>query len=255
MVTMFSVLAARAEAQIDSNALVTIYCGGVSDGCTVLVDCADGFGWTIGCNVSTGAIGTFNFADIGQSSNPTFQIDTIRNEITNLGCSAQMPIFDDYARGADGESQITLVFSPIPFHFVGKTLEIIPGVYPAVYYFSASVRNGNIHGGCTGVCSDNDSIIDSVFLQISPANSFVSNFPEQNIPFRITSDGANEFFSFNPSPNVMNIDIFNTLGMVVSTISLSQSETWHEVPFNQLPPGIYFARLGDQVAKFVVPPR
>ena len=97
--------------------------------------------------------------------------------------------------------------------------------------------------------------MDSVFLEIFSASSLVSNFEEQGIPFRATSDGTNEIFSFNPLTKVKNIDFFNSLGAIVSSISLTPRETWHEVPLNQFPPGFYFARLGDQVAKFVVPPR
>jgi len=69
------------------------------------------------------------------------------------------------------------------------------------------------------------------------------------------SDGTNEIFSFNSSTTAKYLNIFNLLGTIAFSTYVVTEETWTQVPIASLPPGCYFARLGDQVAKFVVPPR
>jgi hypothetical protein len=51
------------------------------------------------------------------------------------------------------------------------------------------------------------------------------------------------------------LTILDLLGRVVITRLLTSDENSLQIPNAMLPPGYYFARLGDEVAKFVVPPR
>jgi hypothetical protein len=54
---------------------------------------------------------------------------------------------------------------------------------------------------------------------------------------------------------VNTIEVLDLLSRVVAVIPIRTDDLTMDATIPQLPPGCYFARLGDQVAKFVVPPR
>jgi hypothetical protein len=243
-VIIFSLFAGRAGAQIDSNSIVKLYLGTVSDGCTPEGNCETAF-----ASDTVGYDGTFKLKD-----NQFFTIDWKDSEILNISIQHQTNFGNNGSGGPLGYAGIRLTFSPIPFHSDGNVFRITPGKFGCGEHFGGGIPYVG-HTNCTNECSDTMFILDSVNLIISPPGSFVKNDLEINNYFRVTSDGVNEMFSFNSSSIGRNIEVMDMLGRIVSSISLSPSETWHEVNIAQFPPGCYFARLGDQMAKFIVPPR
>ena len=120
-------------------------------------------------------------------------------------------------------------------------------MYQCQYSFS-SILQSFVNG--TTTCSDTGSIADSLFLQIKPSALGVRN---SNLSPRIEFlDNGIQLFKFAYSSEARGLEICNTIGEIVSRTSISPTSTFEEL---SLPPGLYFARLGDQVAKFVVPPR
>ena len=133
----------------------------------------------------------------------------------------------------------------------------MPGRYACQYRFDA-IRGGSTPTGSewttwSGSCSDAGSTFDSVYLEISPPSENVLTSPISNIPFRITSDGINEVFSFNPSALERTLDVYDALGRIAFSLSIQPSETEHKVQLNKFASGCYFGSLGDQRTKFIVP--
>jgi len=61
--------------------------------------------------------------------------------------------------------------------------------------------------------------------------------------------------SFVISEDVRTLEIYDLLGRNAATVEVPIGAEFVELPTTFLIPGCYFARLGDQVAKFVVAPR
>lgn len=270
VVIVLLLITGRVGAQIDSNAFVKIYCAPITEGCTAMVTCSTytnrgtfgGYTEDEQAAETVGIDGYFRLSDRSHDGNNSwwFDIDSINSQIINF--TLMNGVFTPYPSGSiysGAWDSIKVTFDNIFFVKTDSGIHIIPGKYPCKYAVQSEInytsQSGQLTNHCVGGCDDTGSTMDSVFLEISLASSIVSNFVEQNIPFRVTSDGANEMFSFNSSSSGGYLNVIDMLGRIAFSIFLLPSETWHEVQLEQFPPGCYFARLGDQVAKFVVPPR
>ncbi len=271
-VILLSLFTERAGAQIDSNSIVRLHCDSISSGCTMedtvttILEPWDSiiskYTTPDGGSLRVGIDGSFPLSARSHTglSNWWLDIDSINNLIINLTLVNGDYHYSQFGPGGvDGGDNIEVQFSPIPFTRTGNIISVSPGLYPCKYDFGA-IRQGATPTGSevtqwNGSCNDSGSTMDSVYLEIYPASAEVLTVPDLNIPLHVTSNGVNEMFSFNSSSIGRNLEVMDMLGRIVFSTSLAPSETWHEVPLEQLPPGCYFARLGDQVAKFVVPPR
>ncbi len=232
---MLSLVAVRANAQFGSGAQAALYCGPVTESCTDNYDPRMGCNeWGAGSSATIQFNGTFSLNN--GSGYPYMDIDWADSEI-NLS-------FYVFYGNTDTNTSFSLTFSPIPFHYLNGKLEIIPGQYASGYRFSSE------SGQCG--CSVQGDVTDSVRLVVSPSDlvTFGNLRNVETIAFSY-SDGI-ELLKFPPSPNNQVLKIANILGVEIARrfiASMRNSEVLN------LPPGLYFARLGDQVAKFIVPPR
>jgi hypothetical protein len=98
---------------------------------------------------------------------------------------------------------------------------------------------------------------DSLYIEISPFNASVSSSQSSNVSelLLIWNSSANSIaanFPLSDSPRIL--EISDLLGRSEENVSVPEGIESMQLS-NNIPPGCYFARLGDQVAKFVVPPR
>ncbi len=278
VVIVLSLVAGRVWAQSDSNTIVRLYCGSINSGCSMAVaetttvtgsrgdSITSTYTTEDGHSLSVGIGGSFPLLDrshIGMES-WWLDIDTVNNLIVNLtldkGDGRQVSQIGSgmYA----GWDHIEVVFEPIPFVRTDNLISIMPGRYPCKFDFQSEDQGGQGNEGngarqttYSGYCYDTGSTVDSVYLEIYPASAWVLTVPKTNTFLQGTSDGVNEIFSFNSSSIGRNLEVIDMLGRIAFSIFLPPSEAWYEVQLDQFPPGCYFARLGDQVAKFMVPPR
>jgi hypothetical protein len=248
---VLSLFAGRAGAQIDSNSVVSMYCGSVEKGCSMYLSYGKDTFFT---SLQLGFSSSFRIANEGPSQptgqaghpNPSFGIDSTNHEILNLSLYVTQYISGAGANSG-GEDLLELKFPPVPYIIEGNQIFADAGVYQCQYSFS-SVLQSFVNG--TTTCSDTGSIADSLFLQIKPSSSGVRY---SNLSPRIEFlDNGIQLFEFASSSETRGLEICNTIGEIVSRTSISPTSTSEEL---SIPPGLYFARLGNQVTKFVVPPR
>ena len=249
-----SLFAMKANAQLDSNAMVRLYCGQLSEGCDMDIHCQYGGYTLVYSSTTVGFDSSIRLADIGRWGNGpwqtlAFSVDFGDSEITNLTITngEDVQVSGENA----GWAGLSVVFPLIPFHYVNGVLEITPGKFQCYADFGASCQYG-LYNPCSGSCSNTDTIMDSVFFEIAPPSEVVAYPIENSNFFRAISIQEYEFFSFNPECFERNLQVYNVLGENIFEIPILSGQTQDEM---YLPPGCYLARLGDQVAKFIVPPR
>jgi hypothetical protein len=94
-----------------------------------------------------------------------------------------------------------------------------------------------------------------VYLKIIPPNADVPIAIQKNSGLRAFTNGEDEMFLFGLLQPDKIIEIYDFLGRTLAVIQIPTGTESIVMPMALLHPGFYFARLGDQVAKFVVPPR
>ncbi len=242
----FSVFSGNILAQIDSNAEVRLYCGPFSDGCQIVLTVPPGVTDTFHESLNVDFDGSYGISEEDHSEpgtkfgalNPPFEIDTANKRIVNLQVYSAEP-------NADGENALVLSFQPVPYSITNGHI-ILHGNYPCSYSLWSVYQYRFIQGGC----QDTGSSTDSLFLEIDPSSLGISiQSPIQRIKF--TDNGIQLFELQSPTESRM-LEIWNHVGMLVSRTPISSEKTEKEIA---VPPGLYFARLGDQVAKFIVPQR
>ncbi|HEY3876120.1 MAG TPA: hypothetical protein VGM92_11635, partial [Candidatus Kapabacteria bacterium] len=124
---MLSFLAAKVEAQIDSNAMVCLYCGPVSDGCNIVLLVPPGETDTFSESLTVDFNGSYRISEEDHSQpgtkfgvlNPPFEIDTVNKEIVNLQVYRA-------TSGGTGENALLISFPPIPY-FRNNSLIVVNG--------------------------------------------------------------------------------------------------------------------------------
>ncbi len=109
----------------------------------------------------------------------------------------------------------------------------------------------------TGSSTDSSLDVDTLSLQLGPISSEVTPSNVQNESSLVIerSETSPSMFFFAPSSQSRELQIMDLLGRTVSILTIPSGNESLELQFNTLAPGYYFVRLGDQVAKFVIPPR
>ncbi len=250
-----SLLAVRARAQLDSNAVLRLYCGSITEGCEIVPVCQYGTGSPIYTSTTAGFDSSIRLADIarwGQNTYPwqelAFSIDSADTDIVGLTISKRE---DVHVNDGDGYVELSIRFPKIPFHYVDKVLELTPRRFECSAFVSSFCSYG-MYNPCSGSCSTYDTLMDSVFFEITSSSDAVADPSQGNDFFRVTSMDGREVFSYNAALFERELRVFNLLGVTAFNIPVYSGQILTE---SDLPPGCYFARLGGEVAKFVVPPR
>lgn len=274
-VIALSLIAGRAEAQLDSNARVTVICSEIVDGCTMTVFHVYDIGArldTLGSAPSYQKWGlalndTFRYID-GPRFGVTFSVDV---DTVNR-CFRNLSLYSTYAYGAEGQcangggwgggtNNLNARLDVLNYQ---DSLGILSahGVYAMSVDFSASYYcNVGIsgHEAWNGTCKDRMQVVDTISIRIVPS-SYLSVPPQglmiETRDIAIRAQGTESLlctFPLSEYPSVLKI--YDFLGRTIEVVPIPISTAYLELPTASLSPGCYFARLGDQVAKFVVPPR
>ena len=131
------------------------------------------------------------------------------------------------------------------------------GVFDMPYSISAQYECLEGHQTWTGSCLDSGTLADTLDIRIVPNAFSRVSFREQAVTRVTLLDPTSDLVlcSVPFSKDASVVEIFNLLGKKISLISIRSREYGLEALTPDLPPGCYFARLGDQVAKFIIPPR
>jgi hypothetical protein len=123
----------------------------------------------------------------------------------------------------------------------------LPCLYSSNYYNQYLMMTGAL--GWQKASSQGQTTL--VNLDASTAGVGVSaEVPSSNIEITYLANGSVEIECSQSSPSEV-AEIFDALGH----LTLRATMDGNVAQISNLPPGFYFARLGDQVAKFIVPPR
>lgn len=194
----------------------------------------------------------FTCSDTSYSA--TFLIDTalrmIRNLIVNYSGKDGLHFlfFDDW-------DYYTLYFGSLPF--LGNLSDSIRlnGNYSGTYRTSVTGNSPSAH--VSG--SDSGETSAPIILNFpAPVPSLVSmSVISEQEKFVVSYFDVTKSLlsSFTPSDRTRELTLFDQLGVVRAKFDIPSRVNNERISATNLPPGCYFARLGDQVAKFVVPPR
>ena len=264
--TLFTV---RAEAQIDSNAKVMIVCSPIGETCTMTVfhdayfgtlDSVDSApsrqGWGFALN------DTFRYTD-GPRFGVTLSVDTVNKCFRNLLFSSS----NSYgAQGecaqaggfGDGTSALDARLDSLAYEDSSGVLSA-HGVQAMSYKLSSRYSCLAGHQSWNGACEVSGKQVDTISMRIIP-NGYLS--VPQPLPVSGMSSLAirvqvmeSALCTFPVSEYPSTLKIYDLLGRIAAVVSIPISTDYLELPTASLSPGCYFARLDNQVAKFVVPPR
>ena len=267
-VIALSLFAARAGAQVDSNAMIFVRCGSVCSSCTMSITRSGDTSWTFGLLGASSCVSfdtARRYADwkrqptyLGMAYHGMeFTVDTLHNLLAITLTSQSGIPQQSLTNGAEvsGVSIMRVSFDSLPYADSSGHLQA-SGLFPCSYQFNAWVRDRV--GRYGGQCSNNGRAVDSLTFEVTPsADLRVASsacFIARSFYMIFDQDISSIMALFAPSTSSRTIDIYDLLCRNASTIFVPPSIESIRVPLS-LPPGIYFARLGNQLAKFVVPPR
>ncbi len=159
--------------------------------------------------------------------------------------------YDDQAGG--GLWRYYAVVDSVSFIKDSSSLIISTIPVPAMYYTYAFWGSVNYEDDEQGSESSSGFQIDTLSLKISTLNSLVSSLKtsgSQKLSVALDNEGFYEA-TFNPTPTERELDVMNLLGSKVISLPI-YSESSSIRLLTGIHPGFYFARLGNEIAKFVV---
>jgi hypothetical protein len=273
MMVAFLLLAGRAEAQLDTNDRVILYCGQVCDGCTIPGNFPPYANSGRSLCVSYNGSYRYSGGDSSQFETDTiyydfqvggdhyrgwgiqFNVDTTNKYFRNLIIRHAQNYYAEYEVG--GTDGISIRFDSLPF-IDSSGILLARGIFPCTYFFSTFIQ-GDWHnvGSYNSSCSDSGQTMDTVSLEIAPSEylSVTQNGSSPVVSHLYLSVDREGMLlsSFLPSNYPRNLEIIDLLGKTV--VSLSIPSGIESLQYFLPRSGCYFARLGDQVAKFIIPPR
>ncbi len=164
-------------------------------------------------------------------------------------------------RSSNHAAGITMSVDSLPFvRRSSMLIEVIQGVYSCHYHVSGYSyftipRPGQ---GFAEFTDRGDSIApDTISLSITRIASNALVLAKPLDPQRLTLSPKNQFIeaTFESADDERSMVLTDLLGIKMASFNILPGSSHELFPASQLPPGCYFARLGDQIAKFVVPPR
>jgi hypothetical protein len=260
VVSVLSLVAVQAGAQIDSNATMKVHCGVVSAGCSMTIKSTfingDTSSYSEAADFSVGEDYIGRFASQLGSYPPytlSISIDRVDKSIKLNFHKSELVTMNE----TSGEDDLDVTFDSLPYLTMPSGGLHIEGMFLASYRFGAFQDITQPHSSGGGLCNSDGQTLDSVSLEITPqSNSSVYPVIESMIGIRaIFSDGKIDCFRFSPSAINRELIIFNMLGESLVQMNITPGVSWVDCSNAFQSPGLCFARLGDQVAKFVVPPR
>jgi hypothetical protein len=261
VVIVLSLVSGRAEAQSDSVNLIC-WLRGADISFSVTTNWSNNSmgqsmaGETYGVDVPVNMIvgGEVPENDTVSYGSLSFAIDssktTVRNLTINYNPGGLGPLYSGYRAIYD-----SLPLTEVSFGNFVVSANLYRGdfTYWAVYQDFHS--QGWVDYGQSG---DSEYETDSVYLLLSSSNASVSpSFADSNMKqflVAFTQDRNELSASFLAASFQRMLEIIDLLGRKAASYPVPSGFESLQLP-NNLAPGCYFARLGDQVAKFVVPPR
>lgn len=265
LIALLSLEATKSGAQIDSNSVVNVFCDGVSASCMVYISRSNVHGPLPGDStnvyLSTSFDGSYLY---GQrldpknfpysTRNPYFKIDSVQSQIDSLTLMSACEVPGFHYDGHSGYASMAilmLTFGPIPFQRNGSTIFITPGKYSGGYSLSAWAL-GTDSSEWPPITEQGDGSIlgtvsDSITLEIILSNAGVRSNQDFNHSLNVRINGKS--FYFDVPANDRTLQILNALGSSVLYIPILSGEVKKEI---SLLPGLYLARLGSQITKFIV---
>jgi hypothetical protein len=289
VVIVLSLVAGRAAAQIDSNAMVTFSCSPIFGYCSMTIYHGSGSPFdtnyiccTLNPDIDLSYNGSFKFSggdsvlfDTGYSSSfaggycsgprsfaAQFKVDTInkcfRNLVLSGSCSWGANQGPWYTPESCGFNQLVAQLDSLPYKDSSGIL-FTHGVFSLSSTHTASLNCANGGQYWFGNCGDTEQMMDTITIEIVP-NGYLSVSQSTSIlgtrSFAIQDQGSESLLAtFAPYENPRSLEIYDLLGRIAALISIPSNAEFIELLAESFPPGCYFARLGNQVAKFVVPPR
>ncbi len=185
-----------------------------------------------------------------------FSIDTVSGMFRNLGVSEKCSINSECkicSWGGAGD-YLSVQLDSLPY-YDSAGIKIANGVIHGYdFYAGVQCTNGG-HFMCSGNCNgSNDTIKIPIQIMIIPhPNSTVSNQTVGVPPFVVTDKGIDRVLCSFHNSGVNRLEVYDFLARLVQTLAISKGQQSLDLETTSLSPGLYFARLGDQVAKFIVP--
>jgi hypothetical protein len=279
VVIVLSLFAPSAQAQFDSNAMVSVYCPPIGDGCTMTVTHAWAFNdtergsdfFSLSQSLGLGSIGPFRYRggdsvyfDTNEYSgylwSVHFNIDTTTKMFRNFVLSSSYsnyisPCVFNYG----GYQSLSALVDSLPYKDSSGKLRA-NGAFLITLNFTAKVDCASSpHQGYTGYCENSEQVSDTISIEIIP-NSYLdvteARPSQENSAISIREQGSDLFVRVSDiRTDTHTLEIYDLLGRNATKVDIPSAAEFVELPTAPLPPGLYFARLGNQVAKFVVPPR
>ena len=253
LVVILSFLTARARAQSDTS--IYIYIGPVGGSCSytvIEVNMQNGdtvATWGAGGSISTVIDDTL----YSTHSSPSFYIDTAQRMIRNLRWDSAINFNAAFNVGQDA---ISVTIDSLPYSMSVDGSIHVQGKYEAYEDFG-SFRFGGEHNILySGGCNEKFREMDSVSVGIFPPQTAATQSPVRAmIPYRVRVLNDELIVDFDSSMVNQSLEVFDLMGRPSARVDLVPGQTELRISVAAYAPGCYFARLGNQVAKLLIPPR
>jgi hypothetical protein len=249
-----SVASFPVKAQVDSSLIITLSIGTVAKGCNILIT-----GWnsvsgdttltTEDATLSVDDTFSGSFADYltRSSSISSFQIDTVSRRLMNLSVSKLKDVY--YGSIDGGFNQLRLFFDTLSYQIDSTGAIDVNRKVLGKYYFAGYRSYDNHSEHSRGGCYDSGYVMDTISIRMVHPLLLVRGINSNTASdFRINYSRGH-LIVFLPKDR-HEIQIFDCFGRKVFRFNGA-----YKIPIEErvdLPPGSYFARLGTEVAKFIV---
>lgn len=251
---MCSILAPKEGiAQTDTNELVEIHSSILCAGCNVQI---------VARNMTppyTEIDTVYQTGNACLNSDTAFgatglNVDTNRKQISGLTLTAlsyhpntSFPCIDGSAYVSD---ILHIYFDSIPYRDSSGSL-IAQGVFTCSVEDSVIAFGSSLHWDCDGSCTETGTALDTLALKIIPISSAVSNSTAKP-HFKLSLNGEQVTCGFQISNETRRLELSDLLGRTQAILIPPGISSLH---ITSLPHGCYFARLGNEVGKFIIPSR
>jgi hypothetical protein len=253
-------LSSSVRAQSIADTSIVIYVGHIVESYNYPVfytDSHSSSGWEETGSLTAGVYITVRSLISSYPTIPTLTLDTGKRLIPSL-------YFEDSVIHAanrivygppDGGEFIAIRFDSIPYVQDSVGDIFARGLYRAKVTFRSNRHLGMRDWMYNGSCSKYDTVFDSVSIQIIPSSSLAVNSETGlNRQFSVRFVGSSMMITCDLGPIARPLEIIDAMGRCSCPLTIPAGQSSVNIE-NELSPGLYFARLGNQVAKFVVPPR
>jgi len=192
-----------------------------------------------------------SFSVPSQDTTLSFTVDTDFHALRKFTLLCVRP--DDTAAGE--RSRYGIVIDSVPYTGdVGTVINTVPGRYFAKYVSVFSLSTSNNGYTCDGGTSNQGTTwvttLDLIYSSAALAN--VTSTEQPPAAFRVIPTPEGLIARYTSSEFIRTIEITNSIGVSCQKANISPGSEAIQLP--PLPRGCYFARMGNQIAKFYVLP-